>query len=208
MTIPQILYQCFLYGVPLAMAAALFGFRWREGFWGNILGVGALCFSSLVAVGWWELLAELLAKQVPKMLFLSDTIAVWLIFIVTLLIITECTRMMSRVKVKFAEPVEIGGNTVALGLMFVLLYGFFLFTIDLAGVGEKKDATTPSDSAQIKILRILSAGNLQSFTKPQQFDQKGDFRQIHLRRRQAIWESVTKSDGSLFYNGTVPPRRQ
>ncbi|MDR0870336.1 MAG: hypothetical protein LBN39_06040 [Planctomycetaceae bacterium] len=207
MTVPQILYQGFLYGVPLAIAAALFGFRWKEGFWGNVLGAGALCFSALVAVGWWEDVAELLSKQIPAMLYLSDTVAVWAIFVLTLAILMEIVRLASRVKVKFAEPIEQGGNALALGAMFIVLYGFFLFTVDLAGVGDKNDATVASDSIQIKALRILSAGNLSSFTKPQQFDQGGNFRQRHLERRKAIWKSVTKSDGSLFYEGTIPPRR-
>ncbi|MDR0608650.1 MAG: hypothetical protein LBG58_00895 [Planctomycetaceae bacterium] len=207
MDVRDILFACFTYGVPLAVAAAIFGTRWREGFWGNILSVFSVFFSALAAVAWWEPLAVLLSTNIPKMLYLSDCVAVWLIFLITFMIISELTRMMSRVKVKFAVPIEKAGNAIALFLLFLTLYGFFLFAMDLSPVGENPDAPVPSDSVQIQILRILSAGNLSSFTAPTQFDAQGDFRKNHLERRKALMENVTGKN-SLFYEGTVPPRRK
>ncbi|MDR3198256.1 MAG: hypothetical protein LBU34_10360 [Planctomycetaceae bacterium] len=207
MDVRSVLFTCFTYGVPLAVAAAIFGTRWREGFWGNILSVFNVFFSALAAIAWWEPLASLLSTNIPKMLYLSDCVAVWLIFLITFLILTELTRMISRVKVKFAVPIEKAGNAAALLLLFLALYGFFLFTMDLCPVGENPDATVAQDSVQIQMLRILTAGNLASFTQPTQFDLDGDFRQRHLDRRKALMENV-RSKNSLFYEGTVPPRRK
>ncbi|MDR2755541.1 MAG: hypothetical protein LBC20_07515 [Planctomycetaceae bacterium] len=207
MEVRSILFACFTYGVPLAVAAALFGTRWKEGFWGNILSVFSVFFSALVAVAWWEPFASFLSTNIPKMLYLSDCLAIWLIFLITFLVINELTRMMSRVKVKYAVPIEKAGNAVALFLLFFMLYGFFLFTMDLSPVGENPDATVAADSVQIKMLRILTAGNLASFTNPTQFDRDGDFRQNHLKRRKSVMENV-KTKNSIFYEGTVPPRRK
>ncbi|MDR2116629.1 MAG: hypothetical protein LBP87_09655 [Planctomycetaceae bacterium] len=207
MDIRSILFTCFTFGVPLAMAAAIFGTRWREGFWGNILSVFSVFFSALVAIAWWEPLASILSTNIPKMLYLSDCLAIWLIFLITFLIVNELTRMMSRVKVKFVVPIEKAGNAVALFLLFLMLYGFFLFTMDLSPVGENPDATVTADSVQVKMLRILTAGNLSSFTQPTQFDANGDFRQNHLERRKALMENV-RVKNSLFYEGTIPPRRK
>ncbi|MDR2705773.1 MAG: hypothetical protein LBC02_08350 [Planctomycetaceae bacterium] len=207
MDVRDILFACFTYGVPLAVAGAIFGTRWREGFWGNILSAFGVFFSALVAVAWWEPLASLLSTNIPQMLYLSDCVAIWLIFLVTFLIINELTRMMSRVQVKFAVPIEKAGNAVALLLLFLALYGFFLFTMDLSPVGENPDATVAEDSVQVQILRLLSAGNLASFTTPTQFDAQGNFRKNHLERRKALMENV-KAKNSLFYEGTIPPRRK
>jgi hypothetical protein len=207
MDVRSVLFACFEWGVPLAVAAAIFGTRWKEGLWGNILSAFGVLFSALMAIGYWESLAVFLSTQIPKMLYLADCVAIWLIFLVTFLIINELTRGMSRVKVKFAVPIEKAGNAVALTLLFLGLYGFFLFTMDLSPVGENTDAQVPGDSIQIQALRILTAGNLASFTKPRQFDENGDFRKNHLERRKALLENVKTKD-SLFYEGTIPPRRQ
>jgi hypothetical protein len=207
MDVRSVLFGFFIYGVPLAVAAAIFGTRWREGFWGNILSVFCVFFSALTAIALWEPLASLLSTNIPKMLYLSDCVAIWLIFLVTFLIINELVRMMSRVKVKFAVPIEKAGNVVALILLFLMLYGFHLFAMDLSPVGENPDATVAEDSVQIQALRILSVGNLASFTNPTQFDKDGNFRRNHLERRKALMENV-KAKNSLFYEGTVPPRRK
>jgi uncharacterized membrane protein required for colicin V production len=207
MEVRDILFMCFTYGVPLAVVAAIFGTRWKEGFWGNILSVFSVFFSALVAIGWWEPLALLLSTKIPKMLYLADCVAIWLIFIITLLVVSELARIMSRVRVKFAVPIENVGNVVALTLLFLTLYGFFLFSMDLSPVGENLDASVASDSVQIQMLRILSAGNLASFTAPMQFDAQGNFRQNHLERRKALMENM-KTKNSLVYEGTVPPQRK
>ena len=208
MTIPQILYQCYVFGVPLSLAAAIFGFRWKEGLWGNLVALVCVLFSALLACGWWEDLACFFANQVPRMLFFADTIAFWAIFIVSLLILSEITRMVSRVQVKFAEPVEKAGNGLALALLFFAVYGVFLFAGDLEPVGYPEDASRGNGSVQISLLRILSAGNLSSFTNPTQFDRNENFRQNHLKRQQAIWEHYKKNEQKISYSGQIPPRRR
>jgi hypothetical protein len=207
MDVHHILYLFFLYGIPLAIAAALFGFRWNEGFYSNVLAAATVAFSALIAIGWWEDLASLLCGYIPKMLYLADITSVWIIFAVSIYVIYNASNLMSSVKVKFADPIEKAGNFLSLTLTFVLLYGFFLFTIDLGGVGAKKEETVANDSPQIQAARILSAGNLSSFVNSHQFDEKGQFRQLHLRRRQQIWDVVAETNGSFFYDGQIPPRR-
>jgi hypothetical protein len=182
--------------------------RWKEGFWSNVLSALAVFFSALVAVGWWESAAVLLCQQVPWAIFLADSIALWTIFLVTLAVLNELTRLLSRVKVKFIVPVEKAGNALALLALFLGLYGFFLFSMDLSPVGENPDATVADDSPQLQVLRLLTAGNLSSFTQPTQFDRNGEFRQYHLQRRKAITENRKNKEDSLFYEGQIPPRRQ
>lgn len=203
-----ILYYIFLFGVPLAVAAALYGIRWKEGFWGNIVAVPAVVFSMLVAIGWWESLAVFLCDKFNSILFVADFISLWGLFLISLLIIGEVTRALSRVKVKFAPPIEAGGNACALTLLFALLMGFFYFSCDLAPIYWPNDDAPPmDDSAQIQCFRMITGGNLGSFTEPRQFDDTGSFRRRHHQRREALKAQRESNDNqSMFYEGDIPPR--
>ena len=185
-SIPHVMYMIYGYAVPVVILAVLYGFRWKVGMWGNCLSLGAVLFSILVAVGWWEDVACLLAQQAPVVLFLADCMAIWGIFLVTLLILDALTRTMSTIKVKYADIVENIGNGIVLFLLFLALYGFFLFAEDVGPVGENHGVETPGDSMAIQMFRYLSDGNLAGFTGVSQFDSDGKFRELHLKRRQAL----------------------
>ncbi len=205
MDIFSVLYMFFQYGVPLAAVGALFGFRWREGLWGNTLSTICVIFSFLIAVGWWESLTILLVGQVEQMLYLADFLMFWVIFLVSLAVFNEITMLLSRVKVKFAEPVEKAGNFVSLAILSVILLGGYMFSLDLSAVGEEANASAPSNSVQVQIFRLLSEGSLASFTEPRAFPES--FRADQFRRKQALMEQVKTREGKVFYEGPIPPRK-
>ena len=215
--IPLVLYHIYGYAVPIVILATLYGFRWKAGMWGNLLTLGAVLFAFLVAVGWWEDVAGLLAGQASSLLFVADCVAFWTLFIITLLILDTATRFLSTIKVKYAEQVENIGNGAVLFVLFLALYGTFLFAEEIGPVGEHANVTVPADSTMvqttIQMLRQLSTnnggwkGNLSSFTNDNMFDRYGEFRQLHLERRQALMDKV-KGGGSIQYEGTVPERKR
>jgi hypothetical protein len=208
MDIPLVLYHIYGYAIPIVILAVLYGFRWKVGMWGNCLTLGAVFFSFLVAAGWWEDVAELLATQAPSLLFLADCVAFWTLFIVSFLILDTATRLMSAVKVKYADQVENIGNGAVLFVLFLALYGTYLFAEEIGPVGEHANVSVSEDTVAVKTLRFLSAGNLSGFTQVNQFDAYGDFRQLHLQRRQAIMTNVTGKDGTIQYTGNVPERKR
>ena len=187
-SIPLALYYAYEVAVPLVILATLYGFRWKVGMWGNVLSLGAVLLSFLIAVGWWESLAYFLAQQAPAMLFVVDCVAFFTIFLVALLILDFATRYMSTVKVKYPDMVEKIGNGVVLLLLTMALCGIYTFGADdLAAVGARHDASPNKRSVMpIAALRILSAGNLSGFTQVHQFDSRGDFQELHLQRRQLL----------------------
>lgn len=209
MTVHEILYQCFLYGVPLAVAASIYGMRWKEGLWGNTLGVFAVLFSAMVALGWWESLAILFCKHVPKALYIADFASFWAIFLLSLATICEVTRVLSRVRVKYDDVVEKVGNGIMSTILVLLLLGIYQFTMEMSPVGEHADATPPAqDSIQTKAFRLLTIGNLSSFTEVRPFDKNGEFRQDHFQRRQALMhQRLTDEKSSMQFQGTVPQRK-
>lgn len=194
----MIMWHIYGYAVPVVILAVMFGLRWKVGMWGNCLSLGAVLFSFLIAAGWWEDLAYFLSKQMPAMLFLADGIAFWLIFVVSLLFLDGLTRFASTVKVKYTDMVESIGNGVVLFFLFVALYGTYLFAEELGPIGDRSGVTLSSrDNIATPALRILSAGNLSGFTKVNQFDASGNFRKLHLQRRQAIMANVLSKEGAF-----------
>jgi len=186
-SIPMALYHIYGWAVPIVIFTALFGLRWKVGMWGNLLSLGAVLFAFLIAVGWWENLAYFLAQQAPLLLFVADCIAFFTIFLVALLILDLATRSLSSVKVKYADMVEKVGNGVALFLLSTAVYLVYLFgSTDLGAVGYDHNTQVGEDTVTISALRFLSAGNLSGFMEVNQFDGRGDFRELHLKRRQAL----------------------
>ena len=193
LSIPMVLYHIHEYAVPLVILATLYGFRWKVGMWGNLLSLGAVLFSFLIAIGWWESLAFFLAQQVPQLVYVADAVAFFAIFLVALLFLDLATRSMSTVKVKYAEMVENIGNGVALFLLSSALYVTYSFAYhDLGPIGENP-GTQLSEGAKnpltFQALRLLSGGgNLGAFIENnrKQFDGRGDLRELHLKRRQAL----------------------
>jgi len=196
-SIPWLMWQIYGWAVPIVILAILYGFRWKAGMWSNSLSLGAALFSVLVAVGWWESLAHLIATQAPAMLFFADCLAVWTLFLVTFGLLDLATRFMSTIKVKYADMVENIGNGVVLFLLFLTLYGFFLFAEELGPVGDHANVSVQRDSMPVNVFRFLSSGNLSGFTQVTQFDSKGDFRELQLKRRQALMLNMMTGEGAI-----------
>jgi len=211
-SIPLWLHTIHEFAVPLVILAALYGFRWQVGMWGNLLSLGAVLLAFLFAIGWWESLAQLLVTHVPQMLFIADCVAFFTIFLVALSLLDLATRFMSSVKVKYAEMVENIGNGIALFLLASALYVTYSFAYhDLGPVGENPDFTlkdSQKNPLSFQALRLLSVGNLGTFREENvsKFDSSGDLRELQLERRQALmlnamevkegnpWDKIKGSD--------------
>ncbi|MDR0390358.1 MAG: hypothetical protein LBH59_00495 [Planctomycetaceae bacterium] len=206
-TIYGILETIYDVGVPLAVITALYGMRWRERFWGNILTAIAIFFSTLIAVNWFEPLAQFVTNKNAGMLFVSDYLFLWLLFIISFAIMNEITRLLSRVNVKFPIPVENAGNVTMITVILCLIWNFYSFSLDVAPLGETAGVNvTSNDSTQIALFRQLSSGSLASFGTKYPFDEYGEFRKDHLLRRQALMQYRLKGDSfPFFYEGEVPP---
>ena len=208
MSVESVMGVMFNIGVPLAILAAVFGFRWREGLWGNTVSAFCVLFSIFFAIAWWETVAALLCQASVSMLFLSDLVAIWLIFLVSLALLHELARALSRVKVLFLLPIESVGNFLALCVLYILLLNFFLFTVDLAPIGANKEEETSKGSFLIATCQLLSKGTLEAFVEPHLFDPHGELRTDHLQRRKELMKNAEEKGGSLFYEGSIPPRKK
>lgn len=93
-----------------------------EGLWSNALTLFNLLTAAVLAINFWEPLADFLIKQVPKATYLWDFIALWLLFTVFMLIMRIPTDLLSRFKVRFHMLVErICGYIFAIWIGWVLV---------------------------------------------------------------------------------------
>ena len=200
MSIPHVLFICYTIGVPIVILAALYAFRWKVGMWGNAVTLGAMQFSILIAIGWWEDIAELLVKQAPVTLFFADCVAIWTLFLVSFLILDMATRFLSRVKVKFSDTVEKVGNGIIILVLCGTLIDFVVFANGILGMVGNDSDTAPKPNrmdTHISIFRILSEGNLSGFSQCKPFDADKQFRQLHWERTQALMCNRLSNEGEI-----------
>jgi hypothetical protein len=208
-TIYAVLEAIYDVGVPLALVIGLYGMRWGERFWGNVITGFIIFFSTLIAVNWYEPLAELVTQQSAGVLFIADYLFLWVLFIVSFSIMNEITRGLSRVNVKFPIPIENAGNFIAITVILCMIWSFYSFSLNLAPLGETASVNiSQGDSTQIMLFRQLSSGSLSVFGENHPFDEYGDFRKDHLLRKQALLQYRLKGSGDsfpFFYEGDLPP---
>lgn len=108
-----------------------------EGLWGNILNLINVLLGGLLAMNFWEPLADLAEQQLPEFKYFWDFLALWVIFCASVTIFRQISRIISPVKVRFRKPVEVAGKfALALVIGWVLVC-FSLTTLHTAPLGRE-----------------------------------------------------------------------
>ncbi len=96
------------------------------GLWGNVIMLFNVVIAALVATNYFEPVAEFLDKQMPTFTYFWDFVAMWLLFAAVCGVLCAFTDAMSKVRVRFKKPVEIGG-----GLFFGAVIGWIMICFTL-----------------------------------------------------------------------------
>ncbi|HBT77250.1 MAG TPA: hypothetical protein DEB39_10085 [Planctomycetaceae bacterium] len=202
----KILGWSFTFGVPLVVVVAILGLRKNEGVWGNTIAAINVSFAALIALNYWEDVASLLAGMYAAGLFYWDFIAIWLLFLVAYALLDEVTRHLTRVKVKFPDPIELLGTPAAGLCLFAVFFLFYTFTLHLAPLGNPSEqgGIASYDLMKAKSYDILSSGNLAPFNSTNTFDSNKVF--VNQNSRRAALKHVAESKGTTSFEGTVPKR--
>jgi hypothetical protein len=119
------------------MFLACVGFCLGEGMWSNALRLINLVTAGLLAMNFYERLADWLDSQASSYTYWWDFLALWGIFALSLALLRAVTDQVSRVKVKFLAIVDrIGGAVfaVAIGWVMVCFIMMSLHTAPLSKV--------------------------------------------------------------------------
>jgi uncharacterized membrane protein required for colicin V production len=104
--------------ILLACVASLFG----DGLWSNAIRLVNVIIASLLAMNYFEPLADYLDKQLPSYTFVWDFLSLWALFVIFSIILKSLTDSLSKVKVKFLKIVDqIGGYVFAFWIGWVMV---------------------------------------------------------------------------------------
>ncbi|MGD9646566.1 MAG: hypothetical protein AB7U73_12700 [Pirellulales bacterium] len=104
----------------VVLMVAVFASLMRDGLWSNLLMLINVVTAGLVAMTFFEPLAALLTKKIPKGIMFWDILALWVLFAATLGVLRTITDKVSRFRVRFKPPVEMaGGYLLALVVAYV-----------------------------------------------------------------------------------------
>ena len=95
----------------LAIIACCVGFTIQNGAWGNVLMLINVVMSALIAVNYFEPLANYLQSLDKSFTFIVDFVALWTIFVISAVVLRALTDKLSTVKVKLKKPFDqiVGG---------------------------------------------------------------------------------------------------
>ncbi len=116
-----------LTGFILAIMVAVVAFMIAEGLWSNFIMFFNVMMAALVAMSYWEPLADKLNQLEGSFTYFWDFLSLWLIFAVTLGILRVLSDRLSNVRVRFFKPVEMAGG-IFFALWTAWIVGSFALT--------------------------------------------------------------------------------
>ncbi len=126
--------------------AVCVAFVFSEGLWGAAIMLINVMTAALLATNFFEPLATWLNGMLPSFTYLWDIVAVWAIFALSLVIMRLATDFLSRHKVRFLKPLDVGGGLFFAAWIGWVMVQFTLFTMHMAplsrnylGFQEKPD---------------------------------------------------------------------
>jgi hypothetical protein len=208
--------------VTLLMFVILFAcvaMLYNDGMWSNAIRLINVITAALLAMNFFEPLANWLEGQAPTYSYFCDFVALWGLFTVFALIFRLITDKVSQVKVKFLKMSDqIGSVVLALWIGWVMV-GFTLTTLDVAplarnalngGLSSSTDDRMVLGMApdrqwlaftQKMSLETYARSGSEADKKKTMFDPHGEFLMKYATRRAAL-ESNVQEKGALRASAT------
>ena len=118
------------------IVAACIGFLYPEGMWSNAVRFINVVLAMMLATSFFEPVARLIEKQAESVSFFVDFLALWLVFILSVMILNQITRAVSEVKVRFLKIADNIGSGVFATLIGYLMVCFTVLSIHVAPLGR------------------------------------------------------------------------
>ncbi|HWC90222.1 MAG TPA: hypothetical protein VG433_11215 [Pirellulales bacterium] len=88
------------------------GLLYPTGLWGNAINLINVVTAALLATNFWEPVAGAIKSAMPSLVYLVDIFVLWLLFALFAFGLRFATDAVSKYKVRFPKPVELGGNVL------------------------------------------------------------------------------------------------
>jgi uncharacterized membrane protein required for colicin V production len=181
-------------------------FIFNEGLWSAALAMINMLLAGIIAVNFFEPVANWLDGMFPSLTYFWDFLSAWLVFAIALVVLRLATNYLSKHRARFKRPVDLAGGAFFALVTGYLMMGFIFFTLHLAPLGRnflgfQKDPDSRMvfglgpDRAWLGLMRNLSEGSLSrpdvtqhTFTTQEDFILK-----YGQRRKQYESQSLTVS---------------
>ena len=192
-----------LIGILIFIWVICVAFLWNEGMWSNCLTLFNALLSALVAMNYWEPLADFLETKMSTYTYVIDYLAMWLLFFVSIAILRALTGALSRTQVRFIPPIEQTGRVVTVFLIGWIMVCFTLTAMHTAPLARTAirgsfQATPMSnnflgfapDRMWLGYVQYRSKNAL-SNSPPKVFDESGEYIFKYGERRRRFSELAT-----------------
>jgi hypothetical protein len=208
----------FLSLILILIFVAVFASLMNQGLWSNTITLVNVITSGLVAMNYFEPVANFLDEQEPSFHYVWDFAAIWLLFGITMVVLRAATDYMSRIKVRFFMPLDrAGGILMAVWASWVLVC-FATMTLHTAPLARHFLAGSFQQQPDSKMLFGLgpdrlwlawvhreSQGALSRFRGVAPFDAQGDFIIRYSNRRGEFEKQDSLLKGKASGKSNTPP---
>ena len=105
----------------LLIFALCVAFLFNGGLWSCVIALFNVLMATLLAINYFEPLANFFDTQYKDLTYTYDFVALWLIFVVAYVALRAITDFLSKVNVRFKRPVDVAG-----GLLFAACVGWVM----------------------------------------------------------------------------------
>jgi uncharacterized membrane protein required for colicin V production len=169
------------------------GFTIQNGVWGNAVLFINVVMAALIAVNYYEPLAQYLQSFDKSYTYMFDFLAMWLVFAVAVGMLRAITDKLSTVKVKFRMPFDqIGGILLGAWVGWVMVC-FTLMSLHTAPLSRNfmQGAFQPEPTSRMffglapdrQWLGFVQKSSNGAFSRGQTFDLNGEYILKYAERR-------------------------
>jgi hypothetical protein len=190
--------------VLLLIFVGVFAALMTQGLWSNTITLVNIITAGLIATNYFEPVANFLDRQEPRLSYMWDFFAVWILFGVAMVLLRMATDYVSQVKVRFFMPVErAGGILMAIWAAWIALC-FTTMTLHTAPLARhflfgdfqpdpdaKMMFGLQPDRVWMGWVHRESEGALARFGTLNAFDNRGEFILRYSNRRGEFQEQLS-----------------
>lgn len=167
-----------------------------DGLWSNTLAFFNALFAAMLASNYYEPLADLFESKAPTFTYIWDFLSLWLIFALTYGILSSVSQVVSKHRVRFKLPIDMGGRVVMAALVAAVVCGFFNMTMHTAPLvqnpvkggfqSKPMDGNFLGLSPSRKWLGFMQSRSRGALAGPEEFDPNSEFVLKYGQRRKDL----------------------
>ncbi len=204
----------------IVILAACIGVLYPEGLWSNAIRLVNVTTAGLIAMNFWEPLAkwlEGLNEWFASITYFLDFLALWVLFVVSMILMRIGTDMISRVKVRFLKVADRAGSAFFAFCVGWVMVCFVMATLHTAPLAPNFlfGGFDPSrrmlmglgpDRQWLGFVQHVSKGPF-ARSEPAVFDADNQFMAKYNNRRGALEKYRTEDKKALRVSAGDAPKR-